>query len=326
MKLCEGVYISLLCVACLIKTIDVNAETVGEAFQQELSETMPETAPGTLPGTLPQTLPQTLFDEVSRAQKVYQAPSREIMFQAERLFSRLLSGPLTPTLKASAEKLGFTVVEANKAFPYIALYTAENRRLGWGAYFIRERTDSSILLQVPHQFYDRHTAKFALAHLRNSNLKALNLNLVPRYYKNSADKRYNADLAHRKDNLFLSFARAFSSHYVAGYVLQLHGFSKDKRKTLAGKSADIILSNGTSWITHPINKLQPCFSQLASWHVKRYPLDVGELGATRNETGKTLRQLSHLNFIHIELSAVVRKQLLNSPSLQNKFWLCTKNL
>lgn len=198
---------------------------------------------------------------------------------------------------------------------------------GQGAFLLRQQEQSkplgrgqiALLIQAPHRFYDTHTGQIALLLSTESNVQALAWNTVPRYQ--NKDPRSLSDLAHQPNSIFALFAVQFALQNPAGRVIQLHGFSTDKRDTEAAKNSQIIVSSGTVPASDSARKVAQCLSQNIQ-KVSLYGEDVQELGGTRNSTGQQLRKLSFTGFIHLEMSLSLRKKLLEDGALRQQFARC----
>lgn len=157
------------------------------------------------------------------------------------------------------------------------------------------------MLQIPHQFYDKHTGSIGRFLQSRGHFKVYMENEIQRY------RTENADMTHQSNSLFVAFAEAFTMHYEDGRVIQIHGFNSHRRKTQAGKYADSILSNGTKYPTPYLRSLQSCYRDSLGLVTRVYGLDVTELGATTNKVGRKLNLNDLGHFIHVELSHDVRE-------------------
>jgi len=71
--------------------------------------------------------------------------------------------------------------------------------------------------------------------------RAAALNTTHRF--KSGSEGVDADLAHLEESYFQAFTRAWCL-VGGGPLVQLHGYVKEKRKSVQARSADIILSSG----------------------------------------------------------------------------------
>ena len=97
-------------------------------------------------------------------------------------------------------------------------------------------------------------------------------------------------------------------------MIQVHGFSPNKRETVAGSVADLIVSNGTRAPAPSVRRLVVMLqSDFPYGHVQLFPTEVQELGATSNVQGEILRQAGSSRFVHLEMSQDLRLRLVNDP-------------
>jgi len=181
------------------------------------------------------------------------------------------------------------------------------RREGRGFYLFCPQTDSRSALQAPHAFKDLHTGRIALALARAARFRVVAWNTVPRYSEDEQG-RHSADMAHLPESYFTALTRALATDTAIEHVIQLHGFSRRKRKG-NGREAHIILSNGTRRPDRPVFELAARLQQALAADTRVYPYDISELGALTNRQGQVLREAGNDGFIHIELSAEMRTRL-----------------
>jgi mRNA-degrading endonuclease toxin of MazEF toxin-antitoxin module len=256
----------------------------------------------------------------------YAPATAQQLQRAEAGFVNLLENPVIMTsdaLRAWTEP-GFTVTPVSAAgATWLVLRETPGHCKGQGLYLIRQGVAASLLLQVPHGYFDKHTDDIA-AGLLQAPVRAVAFNTVPRH-STQHGRKVDADLAHRADNLFAAFTRAFARVYPAGRVVQLHGFNPAKRKTAAGHSAAVIVSAGTARATPASTAVAACLQSLLTAPVRLYPRDVRELGATTNLQGRLLREQAHTGFVHVELSRALRERLRSEASLRAGLGACLYN-
>ena len=107
-----------------------------------------------------------------------------------------------------------------------------------------------------------------------------------------------------------------------GRLIQIHGFDNNKRKSEAGASASAILSSGSRWVTPHSATVAHCLRKVIQGPVLIYPIEIRELGATRNLHGKILRRYGHEGFIHVELNRSTRERLRSDPVMRGQFTDC----
>ncbi|HHJ13557.1 MAG TPA: hypothetical protein ENJ79_04160 [Gammaproteobacteria bacterium] len=174
-----------------------------------------------------------------------------------------------------------------------------DRREGRGLYLFCPRASAPVVLQLPHSFKDVHTGRIGLALAAQGQFRAVAWNTVP---------RDQADFAHLEQTPFNALARAVGARPDLHKLIQLHGFARGKRHPDA-RAAHIILSNGTPHPGLSLLRLADNLRQTLAVDTRVYPRDVQELGATTNRQGRALRRAGHRGFVHIELSAELRKRL-----------------
>lgn len=270
----------------------------------------------------------------------YRPPQRQEVRRAEELFTRLLSGRESfTTMRGECEEMDFSldVVEDNQDHFWILREKADQRR-GRGFFVIRPVgaqngigtqtpvniqnrvsiknpiATESLLFEAPHVGHDYHTDTIALNLFRESLASACALNTVP---------RTQADLAHLHETYFQAFTRAFARVHPRGLLVQLHGFTTKKRKTEAGRTAEMIVSHGSqpmpTWMTAIVIDMKRQFGPDV---VKLYPSDVRELGATTNTQAAMLRGLGFDGFLHVEMSYPLRKRLCSDVELRGNLVAC----
>lgn len=252
----------------------------------------------------------------------YQPISPGEFLQAEYLFLRTLKGECSYQLRQEWQSLGFTMKQVNEnGSDLLVLHESEGRRLGRGFYAFHQSLPRPIALQAPHSFKEYHTRQIILTMMRESNAAAAAWNTVPRTFKQFG-ATIDADVAHQEFTFYKAFSRAFATLYTNGYILQMHGFAQEKRKTQAASVADIILSSGRQNPGPAVLGLGQCLKQHIPGVVQIYPRDVLELGATTNSIGHTLMQIGHQGFIHIEVSRQIRQRMLTEPAIRLPILQC----
>jgi hypothetical protein len=220
--------------------------------------------------------------------------------QLQTLFKQFISDKTKP----SKEQWSLAGIEMTENEETVTLEGDGKTLLSIGKIVIKKQQDASLpqlMLQAPHQFYDLHTGKIANALFNDGKYQIKMLNSAQRYSSK------NADLAHQKLSIFSAFAEVFAQHNHQGKIIQIHGYDAKKRKTNAGKYADIIISNGTKYPDSYLRELQTCHRVELGLVTRIYGYDVFELGATTNKIGQRLNKRHEGQFVHIELSKEVRE-------------------
>lgn len=200
-----------------------------------------------------------------------------------------------------------------------ALGEEENR--GRGFYLLRPG-GKAVVLQAPHRFSDQLTGDIALDLFTRGAFLAGAWNTRHRRDQASGE---DSDLAHVPHNPFTALALATARSGLPAVIVQLHGFERSKRATPAAAGADLIVSSGQRRPTPKAERLAACLSGVGV--ARLYPREAEELGGETNVTGKALRgmnfaTLTRPEFIHIEMSAELRRRLLDDTTLMEKMAAC----
>lgn len=218
---------------------------------------------------------------------------------------------------------GFESHRVDNPFPGIRVLEPDQLCRGGGAYLLRTTiAPRPLLISAPHRGSDRLTGPLALRLFLEGDAAAAAWNTVPRRATGEC-RPGRSDLARLKSHPFTAFSAAFAKAHPNGRVIQLHGFDPERRSSLEGRAAAIILSSGASAPTVSVRDLAACLRQLMpEEQVAVYPTDVRELGALRNAQGDRLRAIGFSGFIHIELSLAMRERLLDDAALFTGFRIC----
>ncbi|MCA9211460.1 MAG: hypothetical protein KDB27_00210 [Planctomycetales bacterium] len=214
------------------------------------------------------------------------------------------------------QNIGWELSETtlNDSRVWIIHHQSMNRR-GAGIFAVRPDAEARILLQSPHSFYDKFTRPIVVRAFERSTVRAAAWNSVHRKVQ---------DVAHDERCFFHEFTRAFLTESQRQqqntFVIQVHGFSQDSRKTTVGSTAEIIVSNGTrfppNWLRMTAVNLQSVTSG-----VKLFPTEVSELGATTNVQAQLVNG-HDAAFMHVELSEPARRKLRRRSDTVDEFLKC----
>jgi hypothetical protein len=250
---------------------------------------------------------ETLVRQASRRQTSLVAPGTKLA-AAQALFARTLRAQEPVELLQQAwATLSFEleVYQSNGGQVWLVRESADHQA-GRGFYAFRPEQAIPIALQAPHSFADKDTRRLATQLFLSERFRAAAWNTV---------HRKTIDLAHTDASFFNAFTCAFVDVYrEQAIVCQLHGFARAKRTTAAGRSADLILSDGSRsppyWLHVAAKEIRALSPQLV---VRLYPVEVSELGATTNRQGRALREAGVGKFLHLEMSPELRLHLIESP-------------
>jgi hypothetical protein len=217
---------------------------------------------------------------------------------------------------------------------YWALVEPPGKSRGAGAYIIRvggaAETGPTILLEAPHNFYDVGTGRLAaelfFAKRQGARPRALFTNTIHRYQLVPGDKRKRknnpADVAHQPQHAFTIATLAFARTAGSVRVIQLHGFgARDEDGDDDGDPGSIamVVSAGDATGSSNISAaIADALVRVLGSDVKRFPEQTKELGATTNAQGKLLRGQAGATFVHVEMSATVRKRLAGEAPLREQ--------
>ncbi len=242
--------------------------------------------------------------------------------RAEELFGAMFKGDFTKNLFSAWSRLGMTLSTVNSGSTTFYKLAPTASREGSGYYLFRPAPALPVTLQAPHQFHDRHTGHIAELLFLEHSAAALALNSAHRFrVDNRSSSAVYADLAHNAASPMMAFTRAFATFYNNGKIVQIHGFARNKRDNQFNRRKAFIISGGTRWVTPTSAEVATCLAQQFS-DVALFPRDINELGGTTNSMASWLALIGHKGFIHIEIDAINRKNLLNKRQLRDAFWSC----
>jgi hypothetical protein len=204
----------------------------------------------------------------------------------------------------------------------IALAEPEGTCGGRGVYLLREGGGLlPVALVAPHRGADRRTGEIAAALFEEHRFAAAVWNSAPR--RNAAGCAEGGDVTREPSHFLTAFSQAFARHYPQGRVVQLHGFDGASRPGRSAITADGIVSDGSRAPSERLLDLADCLSAAFPQRtIQVFPIDTGQLGATSNVQGQTLRQAGFAGFAHLELSASFRKDLQTDPAERARLAAC----
>lgn len=191
---------------------------------------------------------------------------------------------------------------------------------GRGAYLLRDGAAQPIALVAPHRGSDRHTGTLVDLLFTEHPVSAAAWNSAPRRANGTCG---GGDPTRHATHYLTAFSLAFAAVHPQGRIVQLHGFDKEKRESSAAQLAEMIVSGGTNAPGERLFGLADCLSAtLAPRRVAVYPNDVAELGALTNQQGQALRSAGFNGFVHIEMSAQLRSDMVRDRGLRDAFAAC----
>lgn len=245
--------------------------------------------------------------------RYYQPATADQLRDIEALFLRTLRAADDASLAAEWQSVGMQLLRAeHRGEPVWVIRESPRRPRGWGFYLVYPRRLPGIVLQAPHSFSDRMTRDIALRLDEQGAFSAVAWNTVP---------RRSVDVAHDSDHPFSAFTQAVVRAFPTVLVIQVHGFAQEKRKSDAGRVADLIVSNGNQHPEPFVRKTATLMQAYPSAFGRTllYPFSVGELGATTNVQADLLRQHGSQRFIHFEMSQPLRLRMAGDPHVRQLF-------
>lgn len=252
---------------------------------------------------------------------LYRPPAGAALAGIQRLFEDTLRDSAARPQIQAWQAFGFVAEwRAMGEGRYLLVREAADRIEGKGRYMLRPGAAIAVALQAPHADTDLHTGEIAERLFLEAPIVAAAFNTLPRW---AVDARGGpADLAHRADSVLFVFSRAFVERYRGGVLVQLHGFDTARRETLAGTTADVIVSGGTRESQPELVVIRDCLAASAPGRVRLYPDEVPELGGTQNAIGRVVRNAGAGRFLHVEMSLPFRRRLLADATARLGFVRC----
>ncbi len=264
-------------------------------------------------------LPVAMADSLDFSQLLAQAQSKVASYQppsvakidtCRQLFRQLLTQGYSDGLAQAWSNQGFSLTATENW-----LIVQEPHNTGQGLYVIARKPPISpvYFLQAPHSFKDIYTGKIAAKLMQTGQFYAAAWNTVPRY------GRQAQDLAHISQSVFQAFADALIEQQPQTWLIQLHGFSNNARKTLLGQQMDMIVSATENHTPVWLRQLADSLNQV--WPDKTigvYPQTVNELGGTTNANAQQLKRAGFHQFLHMEMNLELRNSLLKNNQLRQQ--------
>ncbi len=244
----------------------------------------------------------------------FQAMNLKEIEQLEKMFISTLSKaqPQTQVIPES-------IILKKSAEGLVTIQDKPNR--GRGFFIFRSNNYRPIFLQSPHRFSDKYTGRITLALFKQGKFGGGAWNSVHRH-NGSRNQGMSSDFAHIENSPFSAHGRAIAKVKPSAVIIQIHGFSRKKRRSQAGATADLIISSGSHWPSHIASRMANCLAGKQLGQVRLYPREVRELGGVTNVTGKTLRAMGFPGFIHLEMSLELRKKLIKNKEALNMLARC----
>ncbi len=244
-------------------------------------------------------------------QGAYVPPTEDELKAIRTAAAKLLRGEPAGNVAA----FGFEVVALEGWSDAVLLRELAGKRRGAGAYVVRKKSTSSLVVQAPHTFYDEGTFPLACELFQRTNARALFINTVHRYKgaPKGTDGNHPSDMAHAAASMFQSATEAAVEVVPRLSVVQLHGFADRKL------GARAVVSTGEKKRGAPaVARVASALEAVVGPRILKYPDDTSELGATTNVQGAIVRRASG-QFLHIEMEDGLRRLLLRDPALRGRW-------
>lgn len=244
---------------------------------------------------------------LERRSKTYRVPDA-----ADR---EALSGAFARSLEGVAEGAwGALDYESTMRDGHVAVRETAPAHRGWGAYAFRTAGARPLLVQAPHSESDRHSGEIAYALYRHSGARALAVNSAHRALP-------DADQAASADGPFTLLTREALRDRADSVVLQVHGFGADTATRHGLSASSLVASNGTRSPDVQLRAVAACLGA-AGFDVRLFPEQAAYPGGTRNAVGQAVRQVPAARFMHFEMGAALRRELLDRPDRMEAFAAC----
>ena len=225
----------------------------------------------------------------SIAETRYEPSTKEEISRFEDLLLHTLADRNTlPELEKQWSIEGWELIHwTNEDHSFIAICEQEQELKGRGFYVVRINSKSNLVLQAPHRFYDMGSGTIVSKLFQENDCQAAAWNTV---------HRRQFDLAHRRDSFLNAFTRAIVEFNDESIVVQIHGFENDKQKGVA-RAAELIVSNATEYPGRIAREASLRFKEnFGRDNVRLYPLEVRQLGGTKNEQARVVYEIGQRRF------------------------------
>lgn len=212
-----------------------------------------------------------------------------------------------------------------------ALRERKDALRGAGAYVFRTGPAADVALQIPHAYFDLGTdtlgaALFACAP-EGYRPRVLLTNTAHRFRgrpgERPQDTEHPADVAHNPDHLFQIVTDLLARRIDAVSIIQLHGFGAHSKKRA---EISAVVSGGTRLPGTFPRRIAARLSDVLGEGVRLFPEETEILGGTQNAQGRLTQAYPRVKFVHLELSAKVRRALAKHDDAQRQLDTVAKAL
>ena len=259
--------------------------------------------------------PQALVDARrggSDAQR-YVVPSETDRSTMRDAVERLVRGGWSARADVTAALvgLGWEVIDVAELGDALLIREDDAHRRGGGAYVIRPASTSRLLIEAPHTFFDEGTLPLGCELFQRAAAHAFFIDTAHRFKSAQPlpSGESPADVAHAEGSMYQAATAGFVAARAGARVVQLHGFAPRE------SGSRMVLSSGARAPSVLVDRAAERLRTVVGGGVMRFPADVADLGATQNVQGTLVRGAGG-EFLHVEIEAGLRRDLLSNPQLR----------
>jgi hypothetical protein len=223
-------------------------------------------------------------------------------------------------LKTLAASVGFSLDATGTPTDRVWILKEQAKaRRGAGAYVFRVGEATDDVIQAPHAYYDMGTGQLGAALFScapaGRRPRVFATNSLHRYGarpdETLADKEHPADVAHNAEHLFQHVTDLLAQRMPSLRVFQVHGFGKSEVEAVSA-----IVSAGSRNVSVGVRQTAVRLVPVLGKGVRLYPEEIQTLGGTRNAQARLLQSYPKAMFVHLELSADMRRMLRSQEQTQ----------
>jgi hypothetical protein len=220
------------------------------------------------------------------------------------------AGALPASARRRAQAAGLVLEEREG---WVVLHSLPEAADGFYAFRKGAQGAPQLVLEAPHAWYDLNTGRISCALFEAGYGRALLLNSAQRKAPVGSDEALGADVAHRAGSVYQAAHLGVVDALEDPLVVQLHGFGAGHGDYAA------VVSQGAddpseAWLSDTIMALEPLLGSYGSLVPGE---TVPKLSGRSNVQGQAATASSR--FLHLELSRDVRRALVASAELQQRF-------
>ena len=254
---------------------------------------------GSSDGMTRQSPTEYVSEAVAQGRQASFAPPSPSLRRAVREYARFArTSPVNPPSPLESTDLGGGLIGMRAPGPG-----------GEGAYLIRRGSGRSLLIEVPHAHFDRHTLPLGFSLFFQLDAGALLVNTTHRSESEGA-----ADAAHAEASVFHEMHRGLMDAHPGALVIAVHGFAD------RGSWPDIILSDARTGAPTACaaTAMENALSDLEPMpQVGRFGVDVHAYGGTTGVQARDLRDRGAAMW-HVEIGARLRAALVEDAAMRDE--------